>query len=76
MLCPDGHGVQSALSIADDNLAVLQCGCHRPQALPLTPGHISAENFDPRSDDVIRKVAHELFPLVSPHAEWQLSLAI
>jgi hypothetical protein len=76
MLCPNAHGVKPALSITEDGLAVLQCGCHRPQSLPIPPGRISVEQMDSTPDGSTRKAVRELFPVVSPHTEWELRLAV
>ena len=60
MFCPAGHGIQPALTITEEDLAMLECGCTRPQSLPLHEGRVSVEHLGPFSDK--RQMARRLFP--------------
>ena len=45
--CPSVHGLQAVVTLTEDGLAVLACGCSRGPSLPVQEQRISVENFSP-----------------------------
>jgi len=62
LFCPSVHGLQAVVTLTEDNLAVLQCGCTRSNLLPLREGHISIEQFSPFAPSDDQRIGTKLFP--------------
>jgi hypothetical protein len=62
LLCPTGHGLKKALTVNESGQAVLDCGCTRPQVLPVPDGRIGVEQLGSRVPNTIKKLAHDFFP--------------
>lgn len=72
-LCPNGHGIKPFSSLQGDQV-VLDCGCSRTRALlPLVESRVSIEQLSSFAEP-IRKPAQAVFPITSPHHEWELEL--
>lgn len=74
LYCPNGHELQQAITIDENNQATLACGCHRERVLSLAENHFSVEHILASSESIRRK-AQDLFPIVAPNFDWQLELA-
>jgi len=62
--CPSVHGLQAVVTLTEDGLAVLACGCSRGPSLPVQEQRISVENFSPFVSRAEQTVAARLFPPV------------
>jgi len=62
LFCPSVHGLQAVVTLTEDNLAVLQCGCTRSNLLPLREHHISIEQLSPFAPNSDQRIGAKLFP--------------
>ena len=62
LLCPGVHGLQPALTVSDDGLATLVCGCSRPEILPLKENRFSVEQLARVVSKEVSTIATRLFP--------------